>query len=146
MSCHFKCDKSLSSCCVYSQSVHNGGQWQRHDVLTKGFVFSLGEKTSEPRRYFARQTPPFSPLLSRLVVCEWEKTREKCSTFQFDLGQSNVLRLVRGPSIYVVCNVRARHAAAAKPQSTKALQSCDVKFGGSWRKQREKGVGSFELQ
>lgn len=63
-------------------------------------------------------------------------------------------RLARGPSVCVICDVRECHAAA-KPQSTIALQSCDVKFGESWRRQREKKTnkqkktgrgGSFELQ
>lgn len=79
------------------------------DVMTSWRKVSRKKKNSEPRRYFARQTPPFFfSLLSRLVMCEWEKTREKCSAFQLGSGQSSALRLVRGPSICAVCNVRVR--------------------------------------
>lgn len=78
MSRHFKCDKSLSSCRVYSGSVHNGGgHWQLHHVSTKGF-----RKTPNLAGTWLAKFR-FSRCFPSLWRVNEKKTREKKNSFHF---------------------------------------------------------------
>lgn len=123
---HFKCDKSLSSRCVYSHSVHNGGRWQRHDVLTKGFVLNLAGTLLAKLHLF----PFFFCCFPGLWCVSEKRWEKKCSTFQFDLGQSNppCRRLVRGPSIYVICNVRTPCCCSASKHKSPAIMWYHIRW------------------